>query len=88
MAAGGFSVADASTDYSTVVASRIQWYEGRHGALLGFAPDGRLIAHIVRGRHITPQEDAWLRLALAIFRLTPLRFRLGRSRASGKRVAL
>lgn len=85
MAAGGFSVSDAGTDYSVFSASRIQWCEGRGGSLLGFAPDGRLVAYIVRGRHIAQREDAWLRLALGILRVTPLADRFKRAERRARR---
>lgn len=81
MSAGGFSVSDSGTDYSAFTAATVTWCEGRGGSLLGFAPDGRLVAHITRGRHIKPREDAWLRLALGILRTTPLARRIRGQRA-------
>lgn len=82
-------MSDSGTDYGMFAAARIDWYEGRGGSLLGFAPDGRLVAYIQRGRHIAPREDAWLRLALGILRVNPLASRLKRlDRRARRAVAL
>jgi len=83
MAAGGFGLGAAQIGGEPARAMTLQkldWFEGRNGSLLGFDRETGLLAFaIYPGRHVTPQQNAWLRLGLAIFKAPKYRER-GRHR--------